>query len=144
MLDFGVTRYRKRGTEVDAFRWEGLDVGHGVAEWFPSLLLIRKARVSGAIGSPQTLFLDPPSGKGNPLVANVGDWIVRNARGDVFKMTPEKFAETYELEPSGSGWIASIDRDIRFRWRRGLESASLAEVACPQKRHDKNSRRRSR
>ena len=94
-----MTRYRKRGTEVDAFRWLGV---HFPPVWFAEAVSLDKARIRGESDLRQVL-LDPPSGKGNPLVANVGDWIVRNGRGEVFPMTAEKFAETYEAVDDRSG-----------------------------------------
>lgn len=90
-----MTTYRKRGTEVDAFRWDGRGPDAEYPAWFAKILAFDKASVRGE-GESVQMFLDPPSGKGNPLVCNLGDWIVRNARGEVFPMTAEKFAETYE------------------------------------------------
>lgn len=84
-------RYRKRGTEVDAMQWTGVLA----PSWLSGLILTGRARI-GVGGSDRTLYLDPPSGKGAPLVAQVGDWIVRNGRGAVFPLSPDKFAGTYE------------------------------------------------
>lgn len=90
-----MTIYRKRGTEVDAFQWTADEHQTEDPAWICDLLKLDKARIRNP-GPNVQMFLDPPSGKGAPLVANVGDWIVRNARGDVFPMTAAKFAETYE------------------------------------------------
>ena len=100
-----MTRYRKRGTEVEALRWT-LDIA--APRWFLDLVTLGKIRYDARLSefgdlTISVLRIDPPSGKGNPLVANVGDWIVRNGRGEVFPMTAEKFAETYEAVDDRSG-----------------------------------------
>lgn len=96
--------YRKRGTEVEAFRFAILESDDLAPKWLRDHVTLGRARVHRepmklVDGELVQMFLDPPSGKGTPLVANVGDWIVRNARGDVFPMTDAKFAETYEAVP---------------------------------------------
>jgi hypothetical protein len=97
-----MTTYRKRGTEVEAIWWQTDDAAFTRRPaWIDELIAIGRARLRGTPGFLQ-LFLDPPSGKGNPLVCNRGDWIVRNARGEVFPMTAEKFGETYEATADAS------------------------------------------
>ena len=108
-----MSRYGKRGAGGDAFRWagEGSDAQGFDDEdrhpWFRDLVILSKIRYRDIATEQVTMLIDPPSGKGAPLVASVGDWVVRNARGDVFPMTPEKFAATYEAV---SGWIVCAER----------------------------------
>lgn len=110
--------YRKRGTEVDAFQWDGA-LCTVDPEWFKGLVMLGRIRRESP-GAVARLYLDPPSGKGAPLVANVGDWIVRNGRGQVFKLSPDEFSETYE--PTGQADVAAAIARGDWSPRHGLNA----------------------
>lgn len=94
-----MANYRKRGSDVDAFvltTESGVEFP-GWAQELVALDKLRRLTTEMPDGQPKVHFLvDPSSGKGAPMVANPGDWVVRNIKGEVFPMTPEKFADTYE------------------------------------------------
>jgi hypothetical protein len=90
-------QYRKRAADVEAFSWTGNETWTDAPAWARDLATLGKIRFRDAATADDVVCLvDPPSGHGAPLVCTRGDWLVRNAKGEVFPMTPERFAAAYE------------------------------------------------
>lgn len=94
----GAMRYRRRGSDVEAFCWTGDErQSDEDPAWARDLITLGRMRFRDAGTDAVVLLIDPPSGQGAPLVATRGDWIVRKGTGEVFPMTPERFAATYDV-----------------------------------------------
>lgn len=91
-----MTRYRKKPVEVEAFR---LQIGAQMPEWFwTALNHMTVEPLPGESGGIYGWGVDgcvihTPEGM---MTANLGDWIIRGVKGEIYPCKPDVFAETYE------------------------------------------------
>lgn len=77
-------RYRKKPVEIDAWRWDGqvatLDEFHGPCITFNV--------------HDHTLTIHTLEGA---MLADVGDWIIRGVKGELYPCKPDVFEAIYEV-----------------------------------------------
>ena len=85
-------KYRKKPIIVEAFQWTGGPDQADDPEWFAEQIREgnvafygRDARIIMYIRTPR-----------RPLVASVGDYIIRGVKGDIYPCRPDTFEATYE------------------------------------------------
>jgi hypothetical protein len=77
-------KVRKKPVEVEAWRWDGESIKHLRPEWLrgPDVLM-----------QGQTLCIDTLEGT---MTAQLGDWIIRGVKGEIYPCKPDIFEQTYE------------------------------------------------
>ncbi len=86
--------YRKKPVVVEAIRWTG-DNLHKVIE-MTGLLPPAKQWMweeYEQVVKEKVLKIFTPSG---PVIASIGDWIIKDAEGEVYPCKPDIFEKTYE------------------------------------------------
>lgn len=84
--------YRKKPVEVEAFRWEGARTA--VPRWFNDAVNEGKARAN-----PNTNLNEMQaviSTLEGDMIANVGDYIIKGVKGELYPCKPDIFKATYE------------------------------------------------
>lgn len=89
-----MARYRKKPVVIEAIRWDG-----NLATVQPLLIGSACEAVSQDLGSP-ALFITTLEGE---MRADVGDWIIRGVKGELYPCKPDIFAATYESEETPNG-----------------------------------------
>ena len=77
-------KYRRRPIEVEAVRWTG-DNFDEVAEFVNGEAIYQDAESNWVVATPH-----------GAVLADLGDWIVKDVRGQFYPCVDEVFAETYE------------------------------------------------
>lgn len=102
----GAKKFRKKPVEIEAIRWCGdnidavLDFVYADERWKEG---IESETVGGpCIGhTPALGELDIPTLEGT-MTGQVGDWIIRGVKGELYPCKPDIFEATYEpVEGSG-------------------------------------------
>lgn len=99
-------KFRKRPVEIDAIQWRG--VADALPDW-------AMGRIS--FGEGGNLYVATLEGV---MRAEVGDWIIRGIKGEVYPCAPDIFARTYEATADeGRRALAAAARDNDLpAWKR--------------------------
>lgn len=103
----GAKRFRKKPVEIEAIQWGGdnidavLDFVYADERWKEG---IESETVGGpGIGhTPALGTLDIPTLEGT-MTGQVGDWIIRGVKGELYPCKPDIFEATYELVEGSGG-----------------------------------------
>ena len=88
-------RYRKKPVEIDAWQWNG----QPVEEW-PNWLRVYHEKTE-----PRLVFDGMPNGAllihtlEGVMRAELGDWIIRGVKGEIYPCKPDIFQQTYDPVP---------------------------------------------
>lgn len=86
-----MAKYRKKPVVIDAFLWTGAAHRGEYPDW------TWKAFKNGAMyyqgGEVPYLTIETLEGK---MRANVGDWIIKGVKGEIYPCKPDIFEATYE------------------------------------------------
>lgn len=82
--------FRKRPVVIAAIQWTGLNV-HRIWDEFTAEHVYGPTEVN-----PDQLIITTLEGK---MHANIGDWIIRGIKGELYPCRADIFAETYEPAP---------------------------------------------
>jgi len=80
-------RYRKRPIVIEAIRWDGK--AHTLRE----ISGMGGRRVECDLGGDMRLMVETPEGT---MAANVGDYIIKGVKGEIYPCRADVFDETYE------------------------------------------------
>jgi hypothetical protein len=86
-------KFKKKPVVIDAFKWTGGPDQTEDPEWI--IDAIRKGTVSFPANAPLVMFIDTLEGR---MTAQVGDYIIRGIKGEIYPCKPDIFAATYEAE----------------------------------------------
>lgn len=88
-------KYRKKPVVIEAFRWTGTIDQYEDPEW------ICEAIKSGEAAIKLGNYKNPPQMKIRTLegthIANVGDYIIKGIKGELYPCKPDIFEKTYEV-----------------------------------------------
>lgn len=87
-----MAKYRKRPVVIEAFRWTGDQHQIEDPEWIVDA--IREGRVWVILSNTDTQ-LEISTLEGNHL-ANIGDYIIKGVKGEIYPCKPDIFEMTYE------------------------------------------------
>lgn len=87
-------KYRKKPVVIEAFKFDGRsNTDPTVPQWFAD------AVVAGAIrANPDSISIKTLEGE---MRGDLGDWIIRGVKGEIYPCKPEIFEATYNAEPEG-------------------------------------------
>ena len=83
-------KFRKKPVVIEAVQWTNDGDGGSLKE---ILALARNGRVTFAADGTADLIIETLEGD---MRANVGDWIIRDVKHEVYPCKPDIFAATYE------------------------------------------------
>lgn len=82
-------KYRKKPVVIEAVQWLGKQIVCPPGpEWFNEAEEADVIQLAGDVLHIKTLE--------GPLRANIGDWIIRGVKGEIYPCKPDIFAATYE------------------------------------------------
>jgi hypothetical protein len=87
------SRFRKKAVVIDAWR---VVAGRPQPEWLLAAMekgLVRPSAAGGATDGSSTLDIHTLEGV---MRADLGDWIIRGVKGEVYPCKPDIFAATYD------------------------------------------------
>lgn len=84
-----MTQFRKKPAVVDAWQW---NQNSDHPAWLTDAFTYGQAWYQGGV-QPCVIFKTSDGYAGS---ANVGDWIIRNTKGELSALTPPMFEATYE------------------------------------------------
>lgn len=85
--------YRKKPVVIGAIQWNGNKaVDHETPDWFVRAVRDRTVTFSSGIGETVAMIKTLEG----LMVANLGDWILRGVKGEVYPCKNDIFAATYE------------------------------------------------
>lgn len=119
-----MTYYRKKPIVVQVFRF----YVDPMPDWF--MAGVRAGAIWINNGSPQTCTIHTLEGN---MRANIGDWIIRSVKGEIYPCKPDIFAETYE--PTYCG-IAEFTKAGAAAWADVPDAAEWVRDqrgGCPSK-----------
>lgn len=95
-----MTRYRKKPVEVDAIRWDGVNIDAAIKFIAPNgtfdHLPDDGASINKGVGfTPAEGTLHIPTLEG-VMTASPGDWIICGVKGEYYPCKPDIFEATYE------------------------------------------------
>jgi hypothetical protein len=118
-------RYRKRPVVIDAFRWtDGAECPDWLGEAFGAGIAEVREPAIEAKGVVPHIVIRTLEGT---MQANVGDWIIRDVKGEIYPCKPDIFAATYE--PSSQPTEGSTAPDVEKA--RELLAAELKKSGWP-------------
>jgi hypothetical protein len=85
--------FRKKPVEIEAVQWDG-----NMTTVEPLLVGSTCENVSQNLGSP-ALYIPTLEGE---MRADVGDWIIKGVKGELYPCKPDIFAATYDAIPAPS------------------------------------------
>lgn len=85
-----MSQYRKKPVVIEAVQWTNDPNGDALKQ---ILALARNGRVTFAADGTADLVIETLEGD---MRANVGDWIIRGVKGEIYPCKPDIFAATYE------------------------------------------------
>lgn len=95
-------KFRKKPVMIEAWKWEGGKFQLTVPAWmldYDLQALAPNVRVTARqIRLQQDGTLSIPTLEGE-MTAQIGDWIIRGVKGEVYPCKPDIFALTYEEVP---------------------------------------------
>jgi len=88
-------KFRKKPVVIEAYQFNpgGGNSVANVPAWFVDALLTKKIYVHD---DQQHLGINTLEGV---MQADVGDWIIRGVKGELYPCKPDIFSETYDREP---------------------------------------------
>lgn len=84
-------QYRKKPVVIEAFRWTGGPDQDGEPEWIVAAIRCGDVYYQG--GDTPYLTIDTLEGK---MRANIGDYIIKGVKGEIYPCKPDIFSATYE------------------------------------------------
>ena len=86
-----MSKFRKKPVVVDAWRWNGepLIASAGTPEWISAPAV----RVVHFVNGSTNLEIKTLEGC---MIANIGDWIIKGVKGELYPCKPDIFEATYE------------------------------------------------
>ena len=104
-----MAKYRKKLAVIEAWQFDpGAEIVQGIPRWFYEALAKWPGReewqvapsgaayfveASDSIGAPPYYLIKTLEG---PLIARVGDWIIRGVKGEFYPCKPDIFEQTYD------------------------------------------------
>jgi hypothetical protein len=85
-------KYRKKPIVIEAVQWTG-ENGMEVARFIGMPMERIEANVANGFDPPALFIIKTLEGD---MIANVGDWIIRGVKGELYPCKPDIFAATYE------------------------------------------------
>lgn len=85
-----MSRFRKKPVVIEAFQWTGGPDQTEDPVWIVDAIKAGTVRVQDPV-----LVIDTLEGA---MRANVGDWIIKGVKGEIYPCKPDIFAATYEPE----------------------------------------------
>lgn len=86
-----MSRYRKKPVVIDAFRWTGGPDQEEDPVWIVEAIKAGTVYYQG--GDAPYLTIETLEGD---MRANVGDWVIRGVKGEIYPCKPDIFEATYE------------------------------------------------
>lgn len=90
-----MARYRKKPVVIEAVQFQGPDTKQNEPGWLIEAFNSGQAWYQG--GDNPYITIRTLEGD---MKANVGDWIIRGVKGELYPCKPDVFAETYEEVPT--------------------------------------------
>lgn len=94
-----MSRFRKRPVEVDAFLWTGDIEQAEDPVWICEAIADGNVYFESEGSSHIQMAIKTLEGT---MLANLGDWIIRGTKGEIYPCKPEIFAEIYEPVEEGN------------------------------------------
>lgn len=94
-------KYRKKPVVIDAVQWTGKN-GMEVARFIGLDMERIEANVARGFNPPELFIIKTLEGD---MIANVGDWIIRGVKGELYPCRSDIFAATYEAVDSPNSVI---------------------------------------
>lgn len=98
-------KYRKKPVVIDAWEFRGHAIGAPEwirPEWFFEEIIPAHPGDPAHMRRRGSPLLNIPTLEGT-MRANIGDWIIRGVKGEVYPCKPDIFAATYEPASSHAG-----------------------------------------
>ena len=87
-------KFRKKPVVIEAVQWDGTDEAFEQVKQLAGSTFVDRHRHVDDLGNRyQTLNI--PTLEGD-MDANIGDWIIRGVKGEVYPCKPDIFEQTYE------------------------------------------------
>ena len=86
-------RYRKKPVVIEAYQFVGNKVCTTLPRWLEEAHDRGEVRYCPGVREEQKLQIDTLEGT---MTANVGDWVIRGVRGELYPCKPDIFEATYE------------------------------------------------
>lgn len=77
-------KYRKKPVVIEAVQWNGSGSLNNIPQWYKDAGI----KIIGV-----HLYIETLKGT---MTANIGDWIIRGVKGEIYPCKPDIFAATYE------------------------------------------------
>lgn len=91
-------KYRKKPVVIDAFKWTGGPDQIEDPEWIVEAIKEGKVKFTGGMhGYPLQMWIGTLEGT---TTAQVGDYIIRGVKGEIYPCKPDIFELTYEEVPA--------------------------------------------
>jgi hypothetical protein len=89
-------KYRKKPVVIDAFQWTADEHQKEDPIWIVEAIKAKKVRISGLSPFDMQLCIKTLEGE---MRADIGDYIIKGVKGELYPCKPDIFKMTYEAVP---------------------------------------------